>query len=63
MKFSDLETILKSKTGEELNQDDIQMIQKSISHVCSVPVRTFTNYINYCSEDDGQHHCGGGGFP
>merc|ERR1712150_187073 len=32
IKFSDLETILKSKTGEELNQDDIQMIQKSISH-------------------------------
>ena len=36
MKFSDLETILKSKTGEELNEDDIQMIQKSVSHVCSL---------------------------
>ena len=33
MKFSDLETVLKSKTGEELSQDDIIMIQKSISHV------------------------------
>ena len=31
MKFSDLESILRSKTGEELHQDDIDLIHKSIS--------------------------------
>ena len=31
MKFSDLEAILKSKTGEELHQDEIYLIQKSLS--------------------------------
>ena len=56
MKFSDLETILKSKTGEELNSDDIIMIQKSVSHVCSVmPFLSDKLSYNFCSEDDGQH--------
>ena len=31
MKFSDLEAILKSETGEELQQEEIDLIQKSIS--------------------------------
>ena len=56
MKFSDLETILKSKTGEELNSDDIIMIQKSVSHVCSdMPFLSDKLSDHFCSEDDGQH--------
>ena len=31
MKFSDLEAILKSETGEQLQQEEIDLIQKSIS--------------------------------
>ena len=54
MKFTDLETILKSKTGEELNSDDIIMIQKSISDVCHSVISVIISN-NFCPEDDGQH--------